>query len=1011
MRLHHLELTAFGPFPGTVEVDFDELSAAGLFLLTGATGAGKTSVLDAVSFALYGQVPGDRAGAKHLRSDHAPAQAAPSVTLRLSIGDRQFRFTRSPAWSRPKLRGAGETKVQAHVLVEELTGGRWVPLTNRLDDAGLLVTTLLGMTSTQFNQVALLPQGRFQAFLRATSVERHAVLQQLFRTDRFERVEHWLVERRTRERRASEAAADTVADVLNRYAEVVGVRHAPDWFEELVVAADTGVIAEWLAQHRAAAQDAVACSADAAQALRAELDAATATLAEAERLHELRARGVRAQRDLRDLDAREPETEARRARLGAHRRSAHLVVLLRRSADAERLASRAVAVWEHQRRGLSELLGDDEARPALVRLQRDAHDALALARAFGPRETARARARERRATIKGQLQTVETSVAELDIALAELPSLIADATQASREARAAAALLPGVLARAEQLEAHLAAARRAEVVSLELVAARTDVLAATQAAQETRELYLDVREARINGMAGELAGRLAVGCSCPVCGSAEHPAPARQDAGAVGRADEDRARKVHEDAAFELQGREVRVNALEAEQASLDARLGDRDRESLTLDHANALAEAERLEPLVSALDVLVAREEKCRARQQEAGRARAEALVERARLAAEADQCAAEITAVTTAWNELLSSPGAAPDEDATGDLACVLSFRERLCTLLDTAVAALETVEDTRLTHTEAAAALAQAATTAGFENAGAAVASCLDVAEASALAEALADVDRERVRAQEALADPAVIGALAAPAPDLAEVRVAHATSQEAALAAASAHDAALARAARAAELALEVEHRLGTWAPVRARHALVASVASLVEGKSVDNPLRMRLAAYVLAERLREVVDAANERLARMTDQRYALEHSDDRGFGEQRGGLSLRVRDDWSGVRRDPATLSGGETFVVSLALALGLADTVAHEAGGTDIDTLFIDEGFGSLDSETLEDVMDTLDSLRDGGRVVGLVSHVPELRSRITTQLEVTKGRNGSTLRQVLAGAQPRSG
>jgi exonuclease SbcC len=162
--------------------------------------------------------------------------------------------------------------------------------------------------------------------------------------------------------------------------------------------------------------------------------------------------------------------------------------------------------------------------------------------------------------------------------------------------------------------------------------------------------------------------------------------------------------------------------------------------------------------------------------------------------------------------------------------------------------------------------------------------------------------------------------------------------------------------------------------------------------------------MRLAAYVLSERLRQVVAAANERLATMTGRRYALEHTDDRGAGVQRGGLSLRVRDEWSGVARDPATLSGGETFVVSLALALGLADTVAHEAGGTDIDTLFIDEGFGSLDTETLEDVMDTLDSLRDGGRVVGLVSHVPELRSRITTQLEVVKGRAGSTIRPALA-------
>jgi len=209
-------MTAFGPFAGTVEVDFDQLSSAGVFLLAGATGAGKTTVLDAVCFALYGQVPGDRASARHLRSDHAAPSVAPGVVLRVSIGDRTFRFSRSPMWTRPKLRGSGTIRVQAHVLVEEWRAGEWVGLTNRLDDAGLLVGDLLGMTATQFTQVAMLPQGRFQAFLRATSSERHEVLQKLFRTDRFERVERWLVERRTATRRGSDEAAQLVAGLLNR---------------------------------------------------------------------------------------------------------------------------------------------------------------------------------------------------------------------------------------------------------------------------------------------------------------------------------------------------------------------------------------------------------------------------------------------------------------------------------------------------------------------------------------------------------------------------------------------------------------------------------------------------------------------------------------------------------------------------------------------------------------------------------------------------------------------------
>ena len=193
MRLHRLSATAFGPFVDTVHVDFDELSAGGLFLLTGDTGAGKTSVLDAVCFALYGEVPGDRHTARHLRSDQADPGAEPRVSLELSVGARTFRFTRSPPGSGPRSAARGTLRVQAHVVVEELRDDAWTALTNRLDEAGHLVTGLLGMTCTQFTQVAMLPQNRFQAFLRASSAERQAVLQRLFRTERFEAVERWLV--------------------------------------------------------------------------------------------------------------------------------------------------------------------------------------------------------------------------------------------------------------------------------------------------------------------------------------------------------------------------------------------------------------------------------------------------------------------------------------------------------------------------------------------------------------------------------------------------------------------------------------------------------------------------------------------------------------------------------------------------------------------------------------------------------------------------------------------------
>lgn len=1003
MRLHHLTITAFGPFADTVEVDFDELSAGGLFLLTGATGAGKTSVLDAVCFALYGQVPGDRAGAKHLRSDHAGPQVAPRVSLRLSIAERQFVFTRSPAWSRPKRRGSGETREQAHVHVEELRDGTWTTLTNRLDDAGLLVTDLLGMTATQFTQVAMLPQGRFQAFLRATSAERHGVLQQLFRTDRFERVERWLVEQRTHSRRTSEAAAETLRETLNRVREAAGVQEQPDWAEDLLGAAENGRIEAWA---EALVRDSAKSASEAeVVSRRADADLATldAALARARAQTELRRRAVAARADLASLEQSSADHAELRSRLDAHRRAAPLAALVTGNANAAGAWERARLRWSQAATALAELGLEDPGREELLAAQRRAHAAHTRAAAHASRAAAGRAAQARSAAVRAELQQVEASVAELDVVIAGLPAEISEAVAAVHEARAAAARHPAVLAKVARLEELVHAARRAEVVELELSAARTDVIAATEQAQLTREAYLDVREARINGMAGELAGQLAAGCSCPVCGSAEHPAPAPSSVGAVSRADEDRARKVHEDAAFVLQSREVVLSGLETELAVLTERLADVDRAGLPSALEAARAETERLEPLVAALDVLSDREVSCRSRLRETEDRRSAALLERAALAAEQEQLAAILDGLRAEWDAMLADPGAAPDEDPAAELSTIIAGRARLAAGLDAAVADLDALAEAQRRAQETAAEMRRAAVAAGFADEADALAALLDEEEAAESQQVLDAAALRAHAAQQVLSDPEVAAAAAAAPVDLEALESARDEAAGTARHAASTRHAAEVRRDRVAVLSRDARERLARWEPLRTRHALVAGLAALVEGKSVDNPLRMRLAAYVLSERLRQVVAAANERLARMSDQRYTLEHSDDRGFGEQRGGLSLRVRDDWNGEHRDPATLSGGETFVVSLALALGLADTVAHEAGGTDIDTLFIDEGFGSLDADTLEDVMDTLDSLRDGGRVVGLVSHVPELRSRISTQLEVTKGRTGSSVRAAL--------
>jgi DNA repair protein SbcC/Rad50 len=224
MRLHRLDISAFGPFAGHVTVDFDALSDAGLFLLSGATGSGKTSVLDAVCFALYGAVPGDRGSAKRLRSDQAAPGVAPEVVLEASLSGRRMRIVRSPAWERPKRRGSGWTTQQASVTLAERVDGDWRTLSTRLDESGHLVGGLVGLNLDQFCQVAMLPQGRFQAFLRARSEDRHKLLQQLFRTGRFEDVERWLRDHRLALRRTSETHEAGLADLLSRLSEAA----APD---------------------------------------------------------------------------------------------------------------------------------------------------------------------------------------------------------------------------------------------------------------------------------------------------------------------------------------------------------------------------------------------------------------------------------------------------------------------------------------------------------------------------------------------------------------------------------------------------------------------------------------------------------------------------------------------------------------------------------------------------------------------------------------------------------------
>ncbi|MFD8531117.1 AAA family ATPase [Streptosporangium canum] len=1299
MRPHRLWISAFGSFPAEEEVDFDALSEAGLFLIHGPTGAGKTTVLDALCYALYGRVPGKRDSAKSLRCDHATPGRGPSVALEVTIRGRRLKITRSPAWQRPKLRGTGTTRENEKALLQELTpSGEWTGLTTRVDEAGELIGTLLGMNAEQFFQVAMLPQGDFAKFLRADGEDRRKVLERLFSVRIYAAAESWLADRRTEAHREQQALRKEVDFAVKRLEEAAG----PDLLASLAGAAEAGAAGLFELPADDAAPSAVAVSAqddplewartleelaaeavarmsrghgegeEAVRQARARLEHGAA-LAERRRRHAealtrsraleesaeeradletILAEAARADRVLPQIQAAEQRAEAaaKAHRLAAdavaralpllrdgrdttpdhlaalerdrHREitrlgelraeesrlakilqdreesgreiteltaaqagtDARLAVLpgLRRDVDARLTAARldaaripaaesaeeAAAVRlraaEHRdglaaalaaaRHDLAARLGDlpaladgtilppltDGGVPALV----DGTGVPAVPEGTEVRELLASRERERREESAGLegLRADEARLAELagllaalDVELREaagqesalreaqetLPAALADASARLAAVRAQASRIPAAQAGADAAAAGLDAVRRRDALRVELESARAAQAEATDHAQRLRDRHLDLRQARIDGMAAELALKLTPGEPCAVCGSPDHPAPAAP-ADAAPTAEDERAAQSAYDIATDR--RRTAENAVAALASRLEEALAVAG--ELGADHAQeALAEAGRElaaltaaagteAALNAAADHVAAELEGVRARAAETARLLAEGrarqagwLAERDRLAGRLDEArgadptvqarrdrltgeaalfAAALTAAVRtadlaaghreasertdlslelaarelreaelALTRLRESAGAEPAlmaeagriaaeqgelEERSRELAVTLAAcrtdvdrltaeAERLTARLDgargedTTLAArlerladeaellkeaVEATREERITATELAAARdrAEAAVAeAGFLGPDDARAAARPPAEQEEKAERLRELDKERAAVAAVLADPELIAAAAEDEPDLDALQSARDAADAAHAGLLSARHQAETRQARLAALRAELAECLERWLPAAGRHRLADRLAALTGGNSTDNRWNMRLSSYVLGERLRQVVESANERLDRMSGGRYLLEHNLSRSAGDRSksgGGLGLRILDGWTGVDRDPATLSGGESFVTSLALALGLADVVTAEAGGVELGTLFVDEGFGTLDEDTLDGVLDILDGLRDGGRAVGIVSHVAELRTRVPAQLRVRKERHGSTLSTV---------
>ncbi|GAA1781381.1 SMC family ATPase [Pseudarthrobacter sulfonivorans] len=1021
MRIHRLTISAFGPFAGTEEIDLDRLSAHGLFLLNGPTGAGKTSVLDAVCFALYGSVPGARQDGKRLRSDHAEPALEPSVTCEFSAQGRHFEVTRSPAWDKPSARGKnGFTTQQAKTLLRERIAGAWTDRSGRNDEAGAEITALLGMDREQFTRVVMLPQGDFAAFLRSKASDRLELLQKLFGTQRFEALEQELSAQ-------AQAARNDVAK-LNGDLELLAARAdaeasalADDTAVEDQAPADAdgpapeepGARIGWLQEAVARRATGLSAAAEAA-ASRSKLASARLEKEAARRERQRRLAAAEARKAA--VEANLPGLEKKAATLERHRGAEVLAGQLQAVQSGETQVRHAAGALEAaitllrlaaaedpelEQLDLSAL--DDGAVDAAVGLDlagelNRIRSLLAVVEARLPDEERLHSLAARRALLGTQQQELSTTDTELGELLGNLRAEQSDLTAGLQpvEMLASAAVMRGKEAAAAEELLDVVRRYKAAVKAQAQAAQRHS--ASREFQLETKARWLDLREERLANAAAELAAQLAEGEACPVCGSEDHPAPAEAAASALGLSQaEEAAQHANENAETKLAADSTALGDASQLVAVLAGQGGDTPEDEAVQAVAAARHAADQSRDAVKELAKLRQRIDAVDARIAAAEAARHAGAAELAQVTAARAEVAENLASLDQALSGL---------RGGHRSLARRLRSLQEAAATLEKAVEARAQLEKANARAEEARLELARALPQAGFGTAEEARGQLLAGAEAAALqAEVRAGHD-EQARIAELFASEELVLALKEAATDPAVDEDLVAELQAAAAGASrEARDADLAAgmAARCVESLAAIGNEYGQLAGSaqgpRENARLLTALADVAAGRG-DNTYRMSLNSYVLAARLEQVALAASERLVAMSDGRYLLQHSDAKAARGAKSGLGLEVVDQWTGHRRDTSTLSGGESFMASLSLALGLADVVQQESGGIQIDTLFVDEGFGSLDEQSLEQVMDALEGLRDGGRVVGLVSHVAEMKQRIGTQLQVLKGRNGSTLR-----------
>lgn len=1081
MILHNLEFEAFMAYPKRQEINFDTLNNAGVFLLNGPTGAGKTTILDAICYALYGETSSDRESAKLHSTYAAHSGTKPRVLLDVTLHGKRLRIDRTPAYNKPITRGARKGQMReesAKATLAELAPGAdpadekaWTPISSSVAEVNRTIAERTHLTKEQFLKVVLLPQGQFAQFLKSKPKERKELLKKMFPVEHYEQLFAALTEEAKTAQQEVAQDENTQRGYLERArVEMLALQALldaadPDAEEPAEAEAETSeqltaesVTAEtldaWVAGGVERARETSAREKQEQQRLTDEADRHTRLLAERAQLQaDWREYEQLCERRTR-LSERADEHKAQRKELAQARAAAPLHAQYAQvHAESQALAARqqehaaCASALEETGRALLAALRDENISPEVTfpeertfaalpdlepaEQQTQLEALLDTLRALRKKdaqltdeEAAAAALLKQANSLEQDKSRAEKTLSDLTAQAEQLAEELAGYSTADEERTLAAHLVTEAQQKhdaAQQMQQKLDAASAA-VAAAEKQSKRTATAeqkaqekwqASAQQALAATEEFKNLQVLRLAQASSLLARELKDGEPCAVCGSVEHPAPAQIAEGEqlVERADldaakeredkahkqarthelaKDRATKAHQEASEALAAARTQYETLVAQ--------GECDVEQTAAQLQQAQTRLAQAQSRVTARDGVLAKVERLRGQQQKAQEvlhtiesAAVEAQTRHRDAAARCKAAAAELAPARAAV-------GFAQRVEAVEGYRAAHQRLARAVLLLGQA----------RERHALAAEQAERLLAESSFESAELVQAAVRTPERVDALEQAIAAYELEHARLLEGFGREAIVAVAARVAAgeqapdDLQGVR------EQVKQLRAAAHRLTLREGERESVLR-SLQALRGEYAAFRAQTAqrydhaqMLANLAAAARGDTLGGyEHQVDLVSYVLGAEFERILQSASLHLDRMSEGRYGMVFSDHRAKGSRSGGgLNLEITDTWTGEPREASSLSGGESFLASLSLALGLAEVVQANNGGIELDTLFIDEGFGTLDAETLDMVMGTIESLRDSGRTIGLISHVEEMKNRIPAQIVVEKGQNGSSVR-----------